>query len=360
MAIPPGIPLSFWLVTAFVFGVCIGSFLNVVIYRLPKEQSLLDPSSSYCPNCGHSLSLLDLVPLFSYLALGRKCRYCKTPISPRYFSVELLTGIVFVFLTARYSTNGMDCLTVLLFVSALIPIYFIDLATFTIPISLTLIATLIPYGRDFYGIAVHDPGFELMFGWLPRSIFGGIVGAGAFGAVRILGWVWKRQEAMGLGDVLLARGMGAMLAIFVPFGAHPLRYFPVWVLACCLSGAVAGPLMIWLRRRTLAAAAEVLGSESLGGLDAGAEYEEEPSSFGRQLLEVGEVLWYRDALDYLLYTFRDRKKLSEAERVPEADLFVPAPSAIPFGPFLVLGFLVTLFWGEWATAAYLLYTFGPK
>lgn len=353
-------PLSFWPITAFVFGVCIGSFLNVVIYRLPKEQSLLNPSSSYCPNCGHSLGVLDLIPLFSYLALRRKCRYCKNSISSRYFSVELLTGILFVVLTWYTGANGLECLTLLLFASVMVAVYFIDLATFTIPLSLTLLATLIPYLRDAYGIGTHEPGYELMFGWLPRSVFGGIVGAAIFGAVRTLGWIWKRVEAMGLGDVLLARGMGAMLAISVPLGAYPLRHFAVWVLACCLTGSIVGPLMIVVRRRAALAQAEaVLGSESIGQEET-EEYDEDSSSFLKELYAVGWVIFYGDLWDYLKLTFFDRRKTQEEPPLPEADTFVPAPSAIPFGPFMVLGFFTTLFVGEWATVAYLVYSLGAK
>ena len=91
MAVPDGI----WFVFIFAFGCCIGSFLNVVIYRLPRDKSLVRPPSS-CPACGEQIRPYDNVPLVSWLLLGRKCRYCKAPISVRYFVIELLTGLVFV------------------------------------------------------------------------------------------------------------------------------------------------------------------------------------------------------------------------------------------------------------------------
>lgn len=75
----------------FALGMFIGSFLNVVIYRLPRKESFVS-GRSYCPRCNHKLGALDLVPVASYLFLGRKCRYCKAPISPRYMLIELLTG----------------------------------------------------------------------------------------------------------------------------------------------------------------------------------------------------------------------------------------------------------------------------
>src|SRR5437763_872517 len=144
-------PMWFWIVTTFLFGICIGSFLNVVIYRLPINKSLVKPEYSFCPNCNRRLTALDLVPLFSFLALGRKCRGCKQPISWRYFTVELLTGLLFVAVYLKFPQNAPDCVALLLFTSVLIPIYFIDFATFTIPLSLNLLAFVIAVGRDVWG-----------------------------------------------------------------------------------------------------------------------------------------------------------------------------------------------------------------
>ncbi len=86
-----------WTVAIFVFmfGCCIGSFLNVVIYRVPREKSLVHPGSA-CPHCGRPIRFYDNVPLLSWLILRAKCRNCKAPISGRYFIVELLTGVVFL------------------------------------------------------------------------------------------------------------------------------------------------------------------------------------------------------------------------------------------------------------------------
>ena len=89
------IPEWLWFSFIFAFGCCIGSFLNVVIYRLPRDKSLVSPPSA-CPGCGKHIRFYDNIPLFSWLLLGRKCRYCKEPISARYFVIELLTGLVFI------------------------------------------------------------------------------------------------------------------------------------------------------------------------------------------------------------------------------------------------------------------------
>ena len=90
-----------WFIFIFAFGCCIGSFLNVVIYRLPRDKSLVTPPSS-CPVCKKHIRFYDNIPLISWLMLGGKCRYCKIPISPRYFVIELLTGIVFLGLFILY------------------------------------------------------------------------------------------------------------------------------------------------------------------------------------------------------------------------------------------------------------------
>src|SRR5690349_1077472 len=110
----------FWIIVTFLFGITIGSFLNAVIYRLghkPELLSLLKPRTSICPNCEHPLGPLDLVPLLSFLLLRQRCRYCKAPISWRYFGVELLTGALFVAIYLRYPLpqDAPTCVALLCF-----------------------------------------------------------------------------------------------------------------------------------------------------------------------------------------------------------------------------------------------------
>ncbi|MBO5478370.1 MAG: prepilin peptidase [Clostridia bacterium] len=88
---------TFLLIILFIVGIYFGSFFTLATYRLPKKENIIY-KHSYCPNCNHKLGILDLVPIFSYLFLGGKCRYCKNPIGIRYFLFEILTGIVFVLL----------------------------------------------------------------------------------------------------------------------------------------------------------------------------------------------------------------------------------------------------------------------
>ena len=97
-----------WIVYIFLFalGCCIGSFLNVVIYRLPRDKSIVSPPSA-CPSCSRHIRFYDNIPLISWLVLGCKCRYCKAPISPRYFFIELLTAVVFVGIYILYFQVGI-------------------------------------------------------------------------------------------------------------------------------------------------------------------------------------------------------------------------------------------------------------
>jgi len=95
-----------WCTFIFAFGCCIGSFLNVVIYRLPREKSLVSPGSA-CPGCGTPIRFYDNIPLVSWVLLGAKCRHCKTRISARYFIIELLTGSVFLGLYLVYFHTGL-------------------------------------------------------------------------------------------------------------------------------------------------------------------------------------------------------------------------------------------------------------
>lgn len=346
------VPPSFWIVTTFLLGLCIGSFLNVVIWRLPREQSLTDPQFSYCPRCRERLTAVDLVPLFSFLALRGRCRHCKAPISWRYFGVELLTGLLFVALYWHFRQDVPNAVAQILFASVLIPIFFIDLETFHIQDSLNLTAFVIAVGRDVWGIVEHEPGHVLLWGWLPPSLLGAAAGVLIFGTVRVLGWIWKRQETMGLGDPLLARAMGAMLVSVNAPGVHPLRLFPIWVLLACLSGVVVGVPLILLRRKAEPEAIEE-GAE-------GEEEFEEDSSLGEQLLDIVKCLVLWDAVELFLDVIHPSRLEAHADEIEEFEEDVPpAPTAIPFGPFLVIGFFAAVFWGEWVTAAYLAYAL-PK
>ncbi len=344
---------GYWLAVSVIFGLTVGSFLNAVIYRLGQEPplSLLEPKTSICPSCRHPLGAMDLVPVLSFLWLKGRCRYCKCSISWRYCGVELLTAALFgvMYLAGPGMAQPFTTISLQLYAATLVPVFFIDLATFTIPDSLNILLLVIPVALDVYGILNHLPGHALADGWLPLSVMGALVGALIFGAVRVAGWLWKRVEAMGLGDVLLARGMGAMLVCMAGVGHNPLWLFPSWVLLSCLSGIVVGPLLIWQRQRTALkhppvtspppAQEETVADEETGGLT-------------RELTDIAWCLVLGDLWHYVVSRVR-KQPLSIVELPVEP--WTPLPSAIPFGPFLVIGFFAALLWGGPLTTAYLHY-----
>jgi leader peptidase (prepilin peptidase)/N-methyltransferase len=147
------LPDWFWITFTFAFGCVVGSFLNVVIYRLPREKSIVKPPSA-CPACGKHIQFYDNIPLISYILLGRKCRYCKAPISPRYFIIELLNGLVFVFTYYLFFRSYMRAgtppflsggwllyLVTIVLLSGLIASSAIDLELWIIPLSACWIIT---------------------------------------------------------------------------------------------------------------------------------------------------------------------------------------------------------------------------
>ncbi len=170
-----------WFVFIFAFGCSVGSFLNVVIYRLPKDKSLVKPASA-CPACGKHIRFYDNIPLVSWLLLRAKCRYCKAPISIRYFIIELLTGLVFTSLFFLYfRTNlraGMPSflnggwfiyLTSIILLAALIAASAIDLELWVIPLSICWFITAAGLIGSALGVYIIDPTIIRSYALLPSA-----------------------------------------------------------------------------------------------------------------------------------------------------------------------------------------------
>ena len=196
---------SFILLFATVLGLLFGSFLNVCIYRIPREKSIVWPPSS-CPNCNARISWYDNIPVLSFLVLRGKCRNCKSLISIQYPIVELLTGALTLLFVWRYGLNVWT-FVVLAAVYALIILSVIDLDIMIIPDRFSL--GLIVLGLAF---AWCNPNFSGAW-WQKElaSLLG--AGVGLFGvlAIALLGtWLFKK-EAMGGGDVKLMGGIGALI-----------------------------------------------------------------------------------------------------------------------------------------------------
>lgn len=193
-------------VVVFIFGTVIFSFLNVVIYRLPRKENFIT-GRSRCPNCSHVLSFLDMMPILSWGMLGGKCRYCKAKISARYTLVETLGGILAVICVARF---GLDIYTILAFAmcSVLTCVGFIDHDTMTIPDGLNIAAAIIGIAGIFFteGVAWY----EHLIGLFIISVF-----------MLVISLVIP--QAFGGGDIKLMAGCGLFLgwknAVFAFFVA---------------------------------------------------------------------------------------------------------------------------------------------
>ncbi|ACC97798.1 Type II secretion system subunit [Elusimicrobium minutum Pei191] len=195
----------FIIIIAVLFGLIIGSFLNVCICRIPEGKSVAFPPS-HCPKCNVKIKWYDNVPVLSYIILCAKCRHCKEKISWQYPVVELLTGLLTGLFVYRY---GITIWTgvVLVVVYSLIISSVIDIKIMIIPDRFSI--GLIVWGLAFFWCNPNFSGTTLqMFG---QSLLGAAVGFGGLLAVALLGYALFRKEAMGGGDIKLMGGVGALL-----------------------------------------------------------------------------------------------------------------------------------------------------
>lgn len=183
----------------FVFGICIGSFLNVCIYRLPESKSIVHPRSM-CPSCGTLIRFYDNIPIFSYLALRGKCRHCEARISFRYPVVEFISGIFAVGVFLKYGM-GLEALIYYTFIATLLVITFIDIDHQIIPDVITL-----PGIPIFFAASFALPKITLV-----ESILGILIGGGSLFLVAWLYHLLTRKEGMGGGDIKLLAMMGAIV-----------------------------------------------------------------------------------------------------------------------------------------------------
>jgi len=214
----------FWLVVTFILGAMAGSFLNVVIYRLPREKSLIRPRRSYCPACHESIAWYDNIPLVSWFALRGQCRHCGSLISPRYVIVEAMTALLFAATYWLTSARGEPVgVTVVYCVvtGALLAASCMDLELRIIPDSITIGGILMAPIFSVAVPALHDaPAFgrhyvlferDPLLGPLAACFVGMIVGAGLTAISGMAGRFLFRREAMGLGDVKFMAALGGIL-----------------------------------------------------------------------------------------------------------------------------------------------------
>ncbi len=205
---------------ALVFGLLVGSFLNVCIVRLPKGRSIISPPS-HCPRCKESIKFYDNIPVISFLLLRGKCRKCGEPISWRYPLVELMNGLFYVWIVRDFWLGGESFL-LMAFCSSLIVITFIDFDFMIIPDTITLPGILLGVTiGPFYMSALNEPLPFQLGRFMPHawpyliSFLNSVIGmfCGALPLLAI-GWIWEKlrhEEGMGGGDVKLMGMIGAFL-----------------------------------------------------------------------------------------------------------------------------------------------------
>lgn len=287
-------PETVALIFAFLFGAVVGSFLNVVIWRVPRGQSIVSPPSS-CGSCGERIRWYHNVPIVSYVVLRGRCAACGAPFDLRYPMVELVSAVAAVACVALFGLE-LSAFRAFAFVAFLIALTYIDLEHW-----------LLPHAVTWPGIAVG-----LATSWIPGgpvwldAFIGAAAGFGAFWLLRIVASAILRKEALGGGDVYLLAMIGAFL------GWQAL--LPVVFLAS-VQGSIVG-IGLMLARGT-DETEETAGGE---GPDEDAEADAEPADTGPAEGDEAEA---------------------------EDDEWRPPPHAVPFGPFLSLGALQMLFLGDW-------------
>jgi len=209
----------------FILGLMVGSFLNCIIYRLEKEESFLK-GRSYCPYCKHVLSWQDLIPILSFFLLKRKCRYCQKPIFWQYPLVELVTGLIFVFVFNflfpvfnEFSVSSFQLLTFLYYLimsSFLIVVFVYDLKHLLIPDLVIYPAIVISFLYHLLG-AIRLGNFESLTGPLISAFSASLF----FLAIVLI----SRGKWMGIGDIGLAFLMGLVLSWPNIFVALMLAFF---------------------------------------------------------------------------------------------------------------------------------------
>lgn len=207
-------------VLALIIGLLIGSFLNVCIYRLPRDLSVMFPRRSFCPECEHQIAWYDNIPVLSYFLLGARCRHCRKPIPVRYPVVEAMAGLLFFTIVAALGPTAAAAKLCLL-VALLIGLTFSDLEERILPDEMTIggtvaglvLAWLVPLPAGVARAILAAQGIYLDARWTS-------VAEGVLGAALPAGFLWlggllfekiRHKEGLGLGDIKMLAMIGAFL-----------------------------------------------------------------------------------------------------------------------------------------------------
>jgi leader peptidase (prepilin peptidase)/N-methyltransferase len=319
-----------WMV---VLGLVFGSFLNVVIARVPTGESIVRPRSR-CPKCGHTLAWFDNVPVLSWLVLRGRCRSCGQPISWRYPLIELLTGVLFFACQRRFGWTP-ELVAALVLVLVLVPLSFIDLEHWILPHELT-------WPGIAAGVVLSAP---LGLTRLRDSIIGAVTGFLVFWAMEWVGEKIFKKEALGAGDKDLLALIGAFLTWKPLLGV---------IFLSSLQGAVVGLVMLLLHGR----AGPAPGPESTP-TPLAPPLAQTPSSPPEQSPEQSEgapaplpVAGSSPGEATMMEPARadQTPRAEDGGGEDEEDDWVPGPTNIPFGPWLSIAALEVMLLGPWLSA----------
>lgn len=233
----------FWFAVIFWVGCCMGSFLNVCIWRMPLGESVIT-APSHCPKCNHQIRWYENIPLFSFLCLRARCSSCRQPITWRYFIVELLTGILFATAYAAITYKNMYFAYMIPFggmIMLAVAASFIDAEHRIIPDALNYPAMIV--GVVFWTVEWSVGALRLE--GLAVQILFGLSAWGFFYVLSLLGRKIFKADALGLGDVKF------LAATAFLFGGGMIMEFFTGLLIASLSGFVAGLVRVLIRRESL-------------------------------------------------------------------------------------------------------------
>ncbi len=380
-----------------VLGLLVGSFTNVLIWRLPRHESIAFPPS-HCPNCNHPLAVKDLVPLFSWLALRGKCRYCHAPISPRYPVVEAITGLAYATIALFFpiSVAGAGLLGLCFFFTILLAASVIDAETYTIPDALTIPGVIL--GLIFAGVATYQgtaaaAGMATALPGIAQAVQGALMGAGVLVTIDLFGsWVLRRfrerqypsapidyqQISLSLFVGALVGGllhqpwsvaaMAGLLAAVVSTGANiaakKVIRLPEFITLggtlllltglSALGGSNLGNTLLELLYGMLAGAgaasmlAGVYWWARASDIDEDSPSDASAMGFGDVKLAavIGAFLGFGNVLLSIGVAIAAGAILGIIQRL------VVGENRLKFGPYLALGALVAMLWGQPIIAAY--------
>lgn len=212
LPLPEAVPAAMLVVFSFVFGSCLGSFLNVCIWRIPLGESVV-VVPSHCPKCNHKIRWFDNVPVIGFLALGGKCRDCKAPISPRYIIMELLVGMLFCALALLAWLQGArvaELIRITIMLSIAVPCAFIDVEHRKLPDKLTITGMILSVLFVWVLLPGRITAHNQALLWSLTGCGAGLVGLWAFARISSL---FFRRRTLGAGDIKYAGFAGALYGV---------------------------------------------------------------------------------------------------------------------------------------------------